>query len=88
MEGIKQEKLIVEGLNKDTTLQDILDHFKDCGQINDIFINKSHNLISAEISFKDQSSLFKALNKNATQINDSIINIYINSPNNNINQKS
>ena len=89
MDGIKQEKLIVEGLNKTISLQDIIEHFKDCGPINDVFIFKSHNSMSAEISFKDQSSLFKALSKNATQINDSIINIHINSPNNNnLNQYS
>ena len=77
MDGIKQEKLIVEGLSEGISLQDILEHFKDCGPINDVFIFKSHNSMSAEISFKDQSSLFKALNKNATQINDSIINLHI-----------
>ena len=81
MEGIKHEKLIVEGLNKTISLQDIIDHFKDCGQIKDVFI--SHNSKTAEISFKDQSSLFKALNKNATQIKDLMINLHINSPNNN-----
>ena len=83
MEGIKQEKLIIEGLKESTSIQDIMDHFKDCGPINNIYINKSHNSTSAEISFKDQSSLFKALNKNETQINDSIINLYIKSSQNN-----
>ena len=85
MEGIKQEKLIVEGLNDTITIQDIIDHFKECGPINDVFIYKSKNSLSAEISFKDQSSLFNALNKNATIIKDSIINLHINSLNNDVN---
>ena len=84
MDRIKQEKLIVEGLNETISLQDIIEHSKDCGPINDVFIFKTHNSFSAEISFKDQSSLFKALSKNSTQINDSTINLHINSPNNNI----
>ena len=86
MEGIKQEKLIVEGLDDTITIQDIIAHFKDCGPINDVFIYKSKNSLSAEISFKDQSSLFNALNKNATQIKDSIINLHINSLNNDLNK--
>ena len=88
MEGIKQEKLIVEGLNDTITIQDIIDHFKECGPINDVFIYKSKNSLSAEISFKDQSSLFNALNKNATIIKDSIINLHINSLNNDVNNNS
>ena len=83
MEGIKQEKLIIDGLNESISIQDVIDHFKDCGPIKEAFIFKSHNSYSAEIVFKDESSLFKALNKNATQINDSTINLHINSQNNN-----
>ena len=83
MEGIKQEKLIIDGLNESISIQDVIDHFKDCGPIKEAFIFKSHNSYSAEIIFKDESSLFKALNKNATQINDSTINLHINSQNNN-----
>ena len=83
MEGIKQEKLIIDGLNESISIQDVIDHFKDCGPIKEAFIFKFHNSYSAEIVFKDESSLFKALNKNATQINDSTINLHINSQNNN-----
>ena len=83
MEGIKQEKLIIDGLNESISIQDVIDHFKDCGPIKEAFIFKSHNSYSAEIIFKDESSLFKALNKNATQINDSTINLHINSQSNN-----
>ena len=86
MEGIKQEKLIIDGLNETISIQDVIDHFKDCGPIKEAFIFKSHNSYSAEIVFKDESSLFKALNKNATQINDSTINLHINSQNNNNNK--
>ena len=83
MEGIKQEKLIIEGLKEPISIQDIIEHFKDCGPINNVYINKSKNKLIAEISFKDESSLFKALNKNMTQIKDSIINLYIKSDKNN-----
>ena len=88
MEGIKQEILIIEGLNEQIFIQDIIDHFKDCGPIKDVFINKTHNSITAELSFKDQSSLFKALNKNGTLIKDSSINIYIKNIKESINQSS
>jgi len=84
MEGIKQEKLIVDGLDESISIQDVIEHFRDCGPIKEASMYKSHNSFSAEIIFKDQSSLFKALNKNATQINDSTINLHINSQNNNI----
>ena len=88
MEGIKQDKLIIDGLNESISIQDVIEHFKDCGPIKEAFKFKSHNSFSAEIIFKDQSSLFKALNKNATQINDSTINLHIISQGNNNNKIS
>ena len=84
MEEIKQKKLIIEGLQEPITIEDIINHFKDCGPIEDAIIYNSNNFISAEIFFKDKSSLLKALNKNSTKINNSIINIHIPEEDNNI----
>ena len=84
MEEIKQKKLIIEGLQEPITIEDIINHFKDCGAIEDAIIYNSNNFISAEIFFKDKSSLLKALNKNSTKINNSIINIHIPEEDNNI----
>ena len=87
MDEIKQEKLIVEGIGENTTKEDIINHFKDCGQIkslNLIKFNSNNNTKSYEIVFEDKSSLFKALEKNATKINGSMIDIYINNSLNNI----
>ena len=82
MEENKQEKLIIEGLKEPITIEDIINHFKDCGPIEDAIIYNSNNFISAEIFFKDKSSIIKALNKNSTKINNSIINIHIPEENN------
>ena len=86
MEGSKQEKLIIEGLKEPITIKDIINHFKDCGPIEDVIIYNSNNYISADVFFKDKSSLYKALNKNLTKINNSTINIHISDVQNNSNK--
>ena len=83
MEGIQKEKLIIEGLKEPISIEDIINHFKDCGPIDDVIIYNSNNFISAEIYFKDNSSLIKSLNKNSTKINNSIIKIRIEESDNN-----
>ena len=83
MEERNKEKLIIEGLKEPITIKDIINHFKECGPIEDIIIYNSNNFISADMFFKDQSSLFKALNKNLTKINGSTINIHIQCEENN-----
>jgi len=87
MEGIKPEKLIIEGLKEPITIEDIINHFKECGPIEDVIIYNSNNFISADVFFKDKSSLFKALNKNLTKLKNSIINIHIQNENNNLYKK-
>ena len=77
MEGIKQEKIIIDGLKEPITIEDIINHFEKCGPIDDVIIYNSNNIISAEIFFKNKSSLLKAMNMNLTKINNSIINIHI-----------
>ena len=54
MEGNQQEKLIIENLKEPITIEDIINHFKDCGPIDDVIIYNSDNFISAEIYFKDK----------------------------------
>ena len=36
MEGNQQEKLIIENLKEPITIEDIINHFKDCGPIDDV----------------------------------------------------
>ena len=79
MEVITREKLIIKGINESVTEQDIKNHFIDCGPIENVFIRKSSSSIYAEILFKDKSSLYKALDKNCTQIKNSNISLFINS---------
>ena len=57
MEGNQQEKLIIENLKEPITIEDIINHFKDCGPIDDVIIYNSDNFISAEIYFKDKLSI-------------------------------
>ena len=87
MDGIKPEKLIIEGLKEPISIEDIINHFKDCGPIEDVIIYNSNNFISADVFFKDKSSLFKALNKNLTKLKNSIINIHIQNEDNIIYKK-
>ena len=85
MEIIQQEKLIVEGLKEPISIDDIINHFKDCGPINDVIIYNSNNFVSAEIYFEEKSSLYKALKKDSSQLKNSIINIHIQKEENNFN---
>ncbi len=85
MEGNQQEKLIIENLKEPITIEDIINHFKDCGPIDDVIIYNSDNFISAEIYFKDKLSISNALKKNSTKINDSIIKLHFQENNNEIN---
>ena len=77
MEEINKKKLTIEGLKEPIKIEDIINHFKECGPIEDVIIYNSNNFVSAEIFFKDKSSLLEALNKNFTKINNSIINIHV-----------
>ena len=85
MEIIQQEKLIVEGLKEPISIDDIINHFKDCGPINDVIIYNYNNLVSAEIYFEEKSSLYKALTKDSSKLKNSTINIHIQKDENNYN---
>ena len=85
MEEIQKGKIIIENLKEPISIDDIINHFKDCGPIDDVIIYNSDNFISAEIYFKDKSSLYNALKKDSTQINDSTIKVHIQENENDIN---
>ena len=84
MEGNQQQKIIIENLKEPISINDIINHFKDCGPIDDVIIYNSDNFISAEIYFKDKLSISNALKKNSTKINDSIIKLHLQENNNDI----
>ena len=72
-----EEKLIIENLKEPISIDDIINHFKDCGSIGDVQISNFENSISAEVYFKDKQSLYNALKKDKTKLKDSIINLHI-----------